>query len=238
MDFLVIFNVTMIDCKYYDYDYLNLPHTSTRDLYPQTSTRHTLDFKNRGRPLFLWHKIWLNLRQTPTLTWNTLSLNGSSLETIKDSLTTYSPFLVPRFSESYGLAFSLYCHPANKYSATYRPKCCSATLYPSSSLSLVTPYNDPSTLEDFLKEPYHPVEKIPISNTDSFANLQTLKGPTIRIYEVLDVKMRLFSDNLVRLGLIGQIMKSPTNYTKIKALLIHSSLMSYGSWFARSKRRC
>lgn len=50
--------------------------------------------------------------------------------------------------------------------------------------------------------------------------------------------MRLFSDNLVRLGLIGQIMKSPTNYTKIKALLIHSSLMSYGSWFARSKRRC
>ena len=50
--------------------------------------------------------------------------------------------------------------------------------------------------------------------------------------------MRLFSDNLVRLGLIGQIMKSPTNYTKIKALLIHSSLVSYGSWFARSKRRC
>ena len=87
----------------------------------------------------------------------------------------------------------------------------------------IAPSNDPSSSEDFLlRDPDHPenpVEKIPISNTCCFTNLQTLKGPTIRIYEVLDVKMQLFSDNLARLGLIGQIMKRPMDCQRITPLI-------------------
>jgi hypothetical protein len=83
--------------------------------------------------------------------------------------------------------------------------------------------NDPSASEDFLlRDPDHPenqIERIPISNSSSFTNLQTLKGPTIRIYEVLDVKMQLFSENLARLGLIGQIMKRPVDCQRITPLI-------------------
>jgi hypothetical protein len=83
--------------------------------------------------------------------------------------------------------------------------------------------NDPSASEDFLlRDPDHPenpVERIPISNSSSFTNLQTLKGATIRIYEVLDVKMQLFADNLARLGLIGQIMKRPMDCQRITPLI-------------------
>ena len=87
----------------------------------------------------------------------------------------------------------------------------------------IAPSNDPSASEDFLlRDPDHPenpVERIPISNTSCFTNLQTLKGPTIRIYEVLDVKMQLFADNLARLGLIGQIMKRPMDCQRITPLI-------------------
>ena len=87
----------------------------------------------------------------------------------------------------------------------------------------IAPSNDPSAVEDFLlRDPDHPenpVERIPISNSSSFTNLQTLKGPTIRIYEVLDVKMQLFSENLARLGLIGQIMKRPMDCQRITPLI-------------------
>jgi len=87
----------------------------------------------------------------------------------------------------------------------------------------IAPSNDPSASEDFLlRDPDHPekpVERIPISNTSSFTNLRTLKGPTIRIYEVLDVKMQLFSDNLARLGLIGQIMRRPMDCQRITPLI-------------------
>lgn len=86
----------------------------------------------------------------------------------------------------------------------------------------IAPSNDPTASEDFLlRDPDHPenpVERIPISNSSSFTNLQTLKGPTIRIYEVLDVKMQLFSDNLARLGLIGQIMNRPMDCQRITPL--------------------
>ena len=86
----------------------------------------------------------------------------------------------------------------------------------------IAPSNDPSASEDFLlRDPDHPenpVERIPISNSSSFTNLKTLQGPTIRIYEVLDVKMQLFSDNLARLGLIGQIMKRPMDCRRITPL--------------------
>ena len=87
----------------------------------------------------------------------------------------------------------------------------------------IAPSNDPTASEDFLlRDPDHPenpVERIPISNSSSFTNLKTLKGPTIRIYEVLDVKMQLFSDNLARLGLIGQIMKRPMDCQRITPLI-------------------
>ena len=87
----------------------------------------------------------------------------------------------------------------------------------------IAPSNDPSASEDFLlRDPDHPenpVERIPISNTSCFTNLQTLKGPTIRIYEVLDVKMQLFSENLARLGLIGQIMRRPVDCQRITPLI-------------------
>jgi hypothetical protein len=88
----------------------------------------------------------------------------------------------------------------------------------------IAPSDNPSASEDFLlRDPDHPenpvVEKIPISNSSCFTNLQTLKGPTIRIYEVLDVKMQLFSDNLARLGLIGQIMKRPMDCQRITPLI-------------------
>jgi len=87
----------------------------------------------------------------------------------------------------------------------------------------IAPSNDPSASEDFLlRDPDHPenlIERIPISNSSSFTNLQTLKGPTIRIYEVLDIKMQLFSDNLARLGLIGQIMKRPMDCQRITPLI-------------------
>ena len=87
----------------------------------------------------------------------------------------------------------------------------------------IAPSNDPSASQDFLlRDPDHPenpVERIPISNSSSYTNLQTLKGPTIRIYEVLDVKMQLFSDNLARLGLIGQIMKRPMDCRRITPLI-------------------
>ena len=87
----------------------------------------------------------------------------------------------------------------------------------------IAPSNDPTASEDFLlRDPDHPknpVEKIPISNSCSFTNLQTLKGPTIRIYEVLDVKMQLFSENLARLGLIGQIMTRPVDCQRITPLI-------------------
>ena len=87
----------------------------------------------------------------------------------------------------------------------------------------IAPSNDPSASEDFLlRDPDHPenpVERIPISNTSCYTNLKTLQGPTIRIYEVLDVKMQLFSDNLARLGLIGQIMKRPMDCQRVTPLI-------------------
>jgi len=87
----------------------------------------------------------------------------------------------------------------------------------------IAPSNDPSASEDFLlRDPDHPenpVERIPISNSSCYTNLQTLKGPTIRIYEVLDVNMQLFSDNLARLGLIGQMMKRPKDCQRITPLI-------------------
>ena len=87
----------------------------------------------------------------------------------------------------------------------------------------IAPSSDPSASQDFLlrdpDHPQNPVERIPISNSSSFTNLQTLKGPTIRIYEVLDIKMQLFSDNLARLGLIGQIMKRPMDCQRITPLI-------------------
>ena len=87
----------------------------------------------------------------------------------------------------------------------------------------IAPSDDPSASEDFLltdpDHPENPVERIPISNSSCFTNLQTLKGPTIRIYEVLDIKMQLFVDNLARLGLIGQIMKRPMDCQRITPLI-------------------
>ena len=87
----------------------------------------------------------------------------------------------------------------------------------------IAPSDDPSASEDFLlRDPDHPenpAERIPISNSSCFTNLQTLKGPTIRIYEVLDIKMQLFVDNLARLGLIGQIMKRPMDCQRITPLI-------------------
>ncbi|KAF8806262.1 hypothetical protein BYT27DRAFT_7191584 [Phlegmacium glaucopus] len=87
----------------------------------------------------------------------------------------------------------------------------------------IAPSNDPSASEDFLlRDPDHPenpVERIPISNSCGFTNLKTLKGPTIRIYEVLDVEMQLFSNNLARLGLIGQIMVRPMDCQRITPLI-------------------
>ena len=87
----------------------------------------------------------------------------------------------------------------------------------------IAPSNDPSASEDFLlRDPDHSensIERIPISNSSSFTDLQRLKGPTIRIYEVLDVKMQLFSDNLARLGLIGQIMNRPMDCQRITPLI-------------------
>ena len=87
----------------------------------------------------------------------------------------------------------------------------------------IAPSDDPSASEDFLlRDPDHPenpAERIPISNSSCFTNLQTLKGPTIRIYEVLDIKMQLFADNLARLGLIGQIMTIPLDCRRITPLV-------------------
>ena len=87
----------------------------------------------------------------------------------------------------------------------------------------IAPSDDPSASEEFLlRDPDHPenpVERIPISNSCSFTNLKTLKGPTIRIYEVLDVQMQLFSDNLARLGLIGEIMNRPMDCQRVTPLI-------------------
>ena len=138
-----------------------------------------------------------------------------------------SPFLqilqLIIFVVSVKLPFT-YHRPANAVphtipSSVQQPR----TLPPRYHLSRhIAPSNDLSASEDFLlidpDHPENPVERIPISNTSSFTNLQTLKGPTIRIYEVLDVKMQLFSDNLARLGLIGQIMKRPMDCQRITPL--------------------
>ena len=113
-----------------------------------------------------------------------------------------------------------YHRPANAHAFVHQPRVLPRRYHLSRHIAYS---NDPSASEDFLlRDPDHPenpVERIPISNSSGFANLQTLKGPTIRIYEVLDVKMQLFADNLARLGLIGQIMKRPMDCQRITPLI-------------------